>query len=291
MFRIARILSASKHYRIKRVDYPFLKYLRSQAWGSLHGEMIKFFRQQKPERKSTISVTARRWPRFASKEQLVSEGLVPAIIWKYGDDLRVVFERSDIEAIAFDDVGENSHVSNLFKARLIKVQVDNEFTEECVVSDVSAHVNNREIQFLKLARHISGKVTTVDLPVSLIGLLGCPATLQGAQVDLALPTIKVECIGPEIPPPLLVDVSTLKYVPPYTCITLGDLEKLLPQDGKTRLSREYSEKDKREKEAVVCYEIRGIEERQLPSDYQDPNFFNRKGRKYHVTYSGFWPRQ
>jgi hypothetical protein len=291
MFQVAHALHASKHYRIKRVDYPFLQYMRSQAWGALHAEMIKFFRQEKPERVSTVSVTAKRWPRFASKEQLLNEALVPAIVWKYGEELKVVFDRKEIESIAFDDVGENSHVSKLFKARLLRVQVESDFTENCVVSDFSAHVNNRELSFVKLARHIPGKVTTVDLPVSLTGLLGCPATLQGAQVDLAMPTIKIECIGPEIPPPLLVDVSGLRFEPPYTRITLGEVEKLLPQDGKTRLSRVYSAKDRHEKEVVMCYEIRGMEEKPLPPGYQDPNFFNRKGKKYHVTYSGFWPRQ
>jgi hypothetical protein len=291
MFRIGAALNASKHYRIRRVDYPFLKYMRSQAWRALHSEMIKFFRQQKPERVSTVTVNAKRWPRFASKEQLLNEGLVPGIVWKYGEELKVVFERSEIESVAFDDVGANSHVSNLFKARLIHVKVDGEFTEDCVVSDFSAHVNNRELFFLKLARHIPGKVTTIDLPISLTGLLGCPATLQGAQVDLAMPTVKIECIGSEIPPPILVDVSGLRFEPPYTRVTLGEVEKLLPQDGKTRLSRIYTAKDRNEKDVVMCYEIRGVEERPLPPNYQDPNFFNRKGRKYHVTYSGFWPRQ
>jgi hypothetical protein len=291
MFRVGQTLSASKHYRIKRVSYPFLNYMSSNAWTVLHKEMVEFFRQKKPERDSTVSISARRWPRFASKEQLLNEGLIPAIIWKYGEELRVVFDRKEIESIAFDDVGENSHVSNLFKARLMEVNVDDEWMENCIVSDFSAHVNNSELHFLKLSRHIPGKVTTVELPVSLIGLLGCPATLQGAQVDLAIPKVKVECVGDRIPPPFLVDVSTLKYEPPYTAIKLGELEKLLPQDGKSRLSREYSEEDKANQEVVLCYEIRGMEERPLPPDYQDPNFYNRKGRKYHVTYSGFWPRQ
>jgi len=231
------------------------------------------------------------WPKFSSKEHLINEGLIPAIVWKHGQERRVVFRREDIEKIAFDDVGENSHISNLFKARIVDIIVDNKWSEKCVVSDVSAHVNNRELFFVKFARHIPGKVTCVDLPITLTGLLGCPATLQGAQIDLAIPTVKVECIGEEIPPPILLDVSKLRYEAPYTKITLGEVEKFLPQDGKTRLSREYSDADREEKEVVLCYEIRGMEERPLPDEYQDPNFFNRKGRKYHVTYSGFWPRQ
>lgn len=291
MLRRALVSLASKHYRIKRVDYPHLQFMRSRAWGALHKEMIDFFRRDKPVRDSTVTIRARSWPRFASKEQLLSEGLIPGIIWKYGDEVRVVFDRSDIERIAFDDVGENSHVSNLFQARLFRVQIDDECSENCVVSDFSAHVNNRELHFIRLARHIPGKVTTVDLPVSLTGLLGATATLQGAQINLAMPTVKVECIGDEIPPPFLLDVSGLRYEPPYTCITLNELQKMLPSDGKTRLSRIYSEEDIRDTEVVQCYELRGLEERPLPGDYQDPNFFNRKGRKYHITYSGFWPRQ
>lgn len=284
-------LLASKHYRIKRVEYPWMRELRAYSWKSLRGEMIRFFKREQPARNSTVSLVARDWPRFVSKEQLISEGLVPGIIWKYGDEKKVVFEKKDIEEIAFDDVGENSHVSNLFQARVFKVAVNDEFTETCIVSDFSAHVNNRELFFLKLARHVPGKVSTVELPITLTGLLACPATLQGAQVDLTMPTVRIECIGEDIPPPILVDVSQLQYQAPYTKIALRELEKLLPKDGKTRLAREYTEKDKHEKEVVMCYQIRSIEERPLPEDYQDPNFFNRKGKKYHVTYSGFWPRQ
>ena len=291
MLTISRFCTASKQYRIKRVDYPWLKYTRSQAWRSLHADMIDFFRHRLPTRSSAVEVSAEQWPRYVAKEQLLNEGYVPAVVWKHGEERRVVFRREEIERIAFDDVGENSHVSALFKARLMRVVVDKEWIESCVVSDVSAHVNNRELFFLKLARHVPGIVTTVDLPISLIGLLGCPANLQGANVDLTMPTVRIECIGEEIPPPILLDVSKLKFEAPYTKITLGEVEALLPQDGKTRLSREYTQKDREEKEVVMCYDIRGIEEKPLPGDYQDPNFFNRKGRKYHVTYSGFWPRQ
>ena len=291
MLRFSDLLCASKNYRIKRVDYPWLKYMRSQSWNSLHAEMIEYFRYDKPNRSSSVVVHAEQWPRFVSKEQLNNEGYVPTIVWKHGEERRVIFKRQDIDPIAFDDVGENSHISNLFKARVLKVVVDNEWVENCVVTEVSAHVNNRELFFLKLARHVPGKVTTIDLPITLTGLLGCPAILQGTNVDLAIPSVKIECIGEEIPPPLLVDVSKLRFEAPYTKITLGEIEQLLPQDGKTRLSREYTAEDRESKEVVLCYEIRGIEERPLPSDYQDRNFFNRKGRKYHVTYSGFWPRQ
>ena len=291
MFNVSAIRSASKHYRIKRVEYPWLKYMRSQSWKGLHAEMVDFFRRKKPNRSSTVTIPAKSWPRFVSKEQLISEGFVPGVIWKHGEERRIIFKREHIDPVAFDDVGENSHISNLLKARLVKLIVDDEWLENCVVSDVTSHVNNRELFFLRLARHVPGKVTSVDLPISLIGLLGCPAILQGAQVDLTMPSIKIECIGEEIPPPILVDVSKLRFEPPYSKVTLGEVEKLLPTDGNTRLSRDYTEKDRMSKEVVLCYEVRGIEERALPNDYQDPNFFNRKGRKYHVTYSGFWPRQ
>lgn len=253
--------------------------------------MIDFFRHRKPDRCSSVSVKARQWPRFASKEQLLKEGFVPGIVWRHGEERRIMFERHEIENIAFDDVGENSHISNLFKARVLNVLIGDDCVERCVVSDASSHVNNRELHFLKLARHVPGKVTTVELPITLTGLLSCPATLQGAHVDLTMPTVKVECVGESIPPPLLLDVSNLRFEPPYSKITLGHIEKLLPRDGKTRLSREYSRRDRLQTEVVLCYETKGIEERPLPTDYQDPNFFNRQGRKYHVTYSGFWPRQ
>jgi len=291
MLRSSSIREASKHYKIKRVDYPWMKFMRSGAWETMHTEMIDFFRQTKPRRSSAVSVKARQWPRFASKEQLLAEGYIPGIVWKHGDEFRVIFDREEMEKIAFDDVGENSHISNLFRARILKVLIDGDSVETCVVSDVSAHVNNRELHFIKLARHVPGKVTNVQLPISLTGLLACPATLQGAQIDLVLPSVKIECIGEEIPPPLLLDVSSLRYEPPYSKITLGQIEKLLPGDGKTRLSREYTQRDRVKTEVVLCYEIKGMEERPLPTDYQDPNFFNRQGKKYHVTYSGFWPRQ
>lgn len=290
MFNLRRsLILASKHYRIKRVEYPWLKYSHSMAWKSLHSQMISFFQRDRPERFSGVMINSVTWPKFATKEQLFRDGLVPGIVWKHGEECRVVFKKEDIAKIAFDDVGENSHVSSLFKARVLQVVVDNEWVETCVVSDFTAHVNDREISFLKLARHLEGKVTTIDLPISLIGMFGCPANLQGAQIDLVMPTIKIECIGAEIPPPIMLDISSLEFVAPYSRITLDEIEKLLPEDGKTRLSRDYT--NKAEIEVVLCYEVRGIEERELPSDYQDPNFFNRKGKKYHVTYSGFWPKQ
>lgn len=291
MFRVFNSkLFASKQYRIKRVEYPWLKFARLQAWKSLHSSMISFFQRERPVRDSTVTIHARSWPAFAGKEQLLREGLVPGIVWKHGAERRVVFEKSDIEQIAFDDIGENSHISLLFKARLLNVVVDNVWLEPCVVSEVSSHVNKQSLTFLKLARHVSGKPTTVELPISLVGLFGSPASLQGAQVDLVIPSVKIECTGDKIPPPILLDVSALKFHAPYTRITMDEIEKLLPDDdGKTRLASEYTNKE--EIEVVLCYEVRGIEERALPNDYQDPNFLNRKGKKYHVTYSGFWPRQ
>ena len=271
------------------MDYPWLKFARSESWKAIHSQMIDFFQRQQPERNSAVTIEAQSWPRFASKEQLLAEGLIPAVIWKHGEERRVVFAKSEIDQVAFDDIGENSHVSNLFKARLLRVLVDDEWIESCVVSDWWAHVNQRDLFFLKLARHVPGKLTCIELPISLTGLFGSPANLQGAQVDLVMPSIKIECVGDKIPPPLQLDVSQLRYEAPYSKISLDEVAKLLPIDGKTRLSREYS--DPSNVEVVQCYEVRGIEERALPTDYQDPNFFNRKGKKYHVTYSGFWPRQ
>ena len=52
-------------------------------------------------------------------------------------------------------------------------------------------------------------------------------------------TVKIECIGEEIPPPLLVDCSRLRLEKPYGAITLRDLLPLLPQDGLTRFHRSY----------------------------------------------------
>eukprot|EP00971_Amphidinium_carterae_P074180 1465890-Amphidinium_carterae.1 len=44
----------------------------------------------------------------------------------------------------------------------------------------------------------------------LSGLWGCPGYQAGGHVDLAMPTIDCECVGENIPPPFVLDVSRLE---------------------------------------------------------------------------------
>lgn len=46
---------------------------------------------------------------------------------------------------------------------------------------------------------------------------------SGYHVELARPTVPVQFVGAEPPPPLLVDVSRLEFSPPYSAVTLDSL--------------------------------------------------------------------
>merc|ERR1712039_769027 len=177
------------------------------------------------------------------------------------------------------------HLSNLFKGRLFRIHVGN-WIEECVVSDVSTHPVEQELYFVRFNRHVPGQVTTLPIPVTLSGLWGCPGYRSGGHVDLAMPTIECECVGDRIPPPFLIDVSKMGLEDPFGKITLRDIQHALPEDGTARFSRRYT----LDEEVVMCYDPKSVPEVPLPQDWKDPNFEHRGGR-YHLTYTGFFPKQ
>ncbi|CAD7935830.1 unnamed protein product [Amoebophrya sp. A120] len=196
--------------------------------------------------------------------------------------------------------------------------------ELCYVSDVRAHVVDKKLYFLRFERHVPFKtMTKIPVPVCLIGVYGCPGQLKGAHIDLNMPTVMCEVVGEEFPKPFLVDCSKLTNtgaatdpeslermgknakesrpfgspVVEYGRITLRDLlEKgMLEQyNGLVRFSREYDAENGgyglENTEVVLCYDWGNVPEQPLPADWEDPNFNTRQGR-YHLTYSGFWPRQ
>jgi len=272
----------SKRYNLKRVDYPWKQEILKYSWNFLKQEMVDHFVSQ-PQRDSTVHLVSGEWPRFTMKEELLEQGLLPAMITGWGPPRRAVFDKAEIERIAFDE--EGGHLSHLFKGRLFRVQVD-KWVEECIVEDVSVHPVEQEMYFVRFRRHVPGKVTTLGIPVSLSGLWGCPGYRSGGHVELAMPTIDCECVGDQIPPPFVVDVTKLKLEHPYSKITLEDIKHQLPEDGNTRFSRHYS----MDAEVVMCYDFKTVPEVPLPPDWEDPNFTHRGGR-YHLTYTGFWPKQ
>ena len=250
--------------------------MNQMAWDNLHAEMIHFFKIR-PIRSSNVSLSARSWPRYAAKERLLEEGFIPAIVWKYGIERKIILRKEDILPIAFDD-GPDAHVSNLFTGRLFRIGIDDDYYEDCLVSDFKAHPVNKELYFISFARKPSSVSAEFEIPVTLTGLFGCPGVVAGAQIELMMPKVKIR--GKTVPPPFLVDCSGLKL---DSSIKLVDLQEMLPEDclfvGKP------------DEEVVSCYDHKSLEEQQIPSDYQDPNFFRPSGKKYHLTYSGFWPRQ
>lgn len=121
----------------------------------------------------------------------------------------------------------------------------------------------RHLYFVVFERHVQGSVTEVQLPLTMVGLLACPAYHEGESrgtplqlclsrlslsfifmcagcfskgfvgfrfyvfigyhVELARPTVPVQFVGAEPPPPLHVDVSKMRFSPPYNAITLDTL--------------------------------------------------------------------
>lgn len=252
------------------------------SWDFMKQEMVSYFQTQ-PQRDSLVQVNATPWPRFTSKDEILEAGAVPALIASHGPERRLMLNKAEMEKIAFDE--PQGHLSHLFKGRLFRVQIE-DWIEECVVVDCSTHPVEQELYFVRFKRHVPGKMSTLPIPVSLSGLWGCPGYHSGGHVDLAMPTIMCECVGEKIPPPFIIDVSTLKLEEPYGKITLRDIKRMLPKDGLTRFSRNYT----LDEEVVQCFNPKSIGEVPLPEDYQDPNFEHRGGR-YHLTYTGFWPRQ
>eukprot|EP00386_Alphamonas_edax_P008340 GDKI01027364.1.p1 GENE.GDKI01027364.1~~GDKI01027364.1.p1 ORF type:complete len:277 (+),score=64.64 GDKI01027364.1:91-831(+) len=246
--------------------------------------MIEYFRQR-PPRDSTVNLEAKEWPRFASTEDIRDEKHIPAIIWKYGPHRRVCFEEKAIKELAFDE--EEGHLSHLFAGRMIRVHVG-KWIEECVVTHAKVDPVEKVMYFLRLARLVPGQLTELEIPVTMIGLLGCPAYLAGYHVELAMPKIKCEVVGDKIPPPFQLDVSGFKYKEPYNAITLQDLQHLLPGDGTVRFSRDY---DVASQEVAWTYEVGKLPEQPLPRNYVDPNFLTRTGRRQQLTYKGYFPKQ
>ncbi|CAE8615357.1 unnamed protein product [Polarella glacialis] len=254
----------------------------NDSWSFLKQEMVAHFRNS-PARDSTVHIRADEWPRFTMKEILLEKGRLPAVITRYGPNRRITFNKSELERIAFDE--KDGHLSHLFKGRLFRIHVG-DWVEECVVSDVSTHAVNQELYFVRFDRHVPGEMTTLSIPVSLSGLWGCPGYRSGGHVELAMPTIKCEVVGERIPPPFIIDVTQLRLEAPYGKITLEDIKKALPNDGSVRFSREYD----MDTEVVTCFDPKVVGEVPLPNEWQDPNFDHRGGR-YHLTYTGYWPKQ
>lgn len=176
----------------------------------------------------------------------------------------------------------------VFKARKLRVYVG-PWIEEVMIDHANVDPVAKHLWYLKMKRLAPDQLTEVDLPLTMVGLLGCPAYLQGAQVELAAPTVKVEVIGTEIPPPLIVDVSNLKYIAPSTSLYLRDLNDQLPKNGSVRFSRNL---DVNSTEIAWAYMAGRIPELKLDASYEDPNFLGPKRRhKYMLTYKNYWPKQ
>jgi hypothetical protein len=253
-----------------------------ESWQFLKRDMINHFKTQ-PQRDSTVHIRGMDWPRFSMKEELQEAGRVPAIIARHGPQRRLTFSKDEINRLAFDE--KDGHLSHLLKGRLFRVHIG-EWIEECVVTDVATHSVEQEVYFLRFSRHVPGQVTTLPIPVTISGLWGCPAYHKGGHVDLAMPTVDCEVVGNTIPPPFVVNVSNLQLEDPFGRITLRELQHMLPNCGTVRFARKYT----LDEEVIMCYEPRSVPERPLPPDWKDPNFIHRGGR-YHLTYTGFWPRQ
>lgn len=275
--------SSSKRYNITRVRYPWKSQMLYDSWEFMKADMVNHF-QTKPQRDSSLDCRAWEWPRFVMKEEILEQGSLPGMISRYGPDRRIILNKEEIQRIAFDE--PEGHLSHLFKGRLFRIHVG-KWIEECVVRDVSTHPVEQELFFVRFVRHVPGKMTTLPVPVTLSGLWGCPGYRKGGHVDLAMPTIDCECVGDSIPPPFLIDVSQLDMDEPYGRITIRDLKSALPADGTVRFSRNYS----LDEDVVMCYDPKSIPEVPLPADWKDPNFDKRGGSRYHLTYTGFWPKQ
>ncbi|CBZ55315.1 conserved hypothetical protein [Neospora caninum Liverpool] len=173
----------------------------------------------------------------------------------------------------------------VFQARLFRLRIG-KWIEECIPTFVQADPVARRLYFVKFERHVEGKISEVDIPTTMVGLLACPAYQRGYHVELVMPTIRCQCVGADIPPPFFVDVSRLHYSPPYTAITLQDLQHLLPSDGSARFHPSYNVATQ---EVAWAYEVGTLPDAPLPADYVDPNFINRKGQKMDVVFRSHFP--
>ncbi|CRG98139.1 conserved Plasmodium protein, unknown function [Plasmodium gallinaceum] len=257
-------------YNTKRYHLNYKLYLKFKQWNYLKKEMINYFNSNYKV-DTTVDLEAKCWEKFKKKELIQAHGYIPAIIWKYGCEERICIKHKLIDEYAFEE--EDGHLSLLFSARLFRIHLKGKIIE-CVVSHVEADPKN--------------KITELNIPCSLVGLIGCPAYINGYHVQLALNYIKCKIIGNNIPPPFQIDVSKLTYKEPYNSIKLKDLMYLLPQDGNVVFSEEYNLD---ETEVVWTYEPGKIPETPLPDDYIDPNFLNKKGKRIQLTYKDYWPKQ
>ncbi|KAK1443994.1 hypothetical protein BgAZ_208700 [Babesia gibsoni] len=257
--------------------------LKKQHWHLLKQELCEFFAAHSRSTEATLNV--QHWPRFVQKEHLLASSLVPALITTHGATRKICIKNSEIYPYAFEE--EEGHLSHLFSGRLYNLCLGDE-VERCVVSQVQTDPVEKTLYFVKFNRHVEGQITEVDIPCSVVGLLASPAYLKGYHVQLMMPTIKCEVAGKTVPPPFQIDVSGLDYKEPFNSITLKDIANLLPEDESVMFHRSYD----MEKQEVVCtYQTGTLPEQPLPPDYVDPNFLNKKGRRIHLSYKGFFPKQ
>ncbi|GIX63449.1 aspartate aminotransferase [Babesia caballi] len=257
--------------------------LKRQHWKILKRQLCELFRGHSRETEATVDVLA--WPKFVQKEHLWAEGLVPALITAHGPPRKICIKSQDIFPLAFDE--EHGHLSHLFSGRLYNLRLGDR-VERCVVSQVQSDPVEKALYFVRFARQVEGQITEVDIPCTVVGLLASPAYLKGYHVQLMMPTIKCEVAGSTVPPPFQIDVSQLDYKEPFNSIYLRDIAHLLPEDESVMFHRSY---DPDRQEVVCAYQTGTLPEEPLPADYVDPNFLNKKGRRIHLTYKGFFPKQ
>ncbi|KAF8823116.1 ribosomal l25 family protein [Cardiosporidium cionae] len=275
--------------------------LKAMQWPLLHGEMKKFFANaphyynKDGKTHSPLNVTGEYWPRFSRQETLRDRGLVPAAIWKNGPYQRFCLRAKEIIPHAFEE--EHGHISMLayeccvvlidFSGRPLRISFGNK-VENCVISHIETDPVQKYIRFVKLHRHEPGKITSIEIPSAVVGILACPAYMKGYEIELALPKIRCEVIGSMFPAPFLIDVSRMEYKEPFSAIYLHEIENLLPEDGSVRFHPAY---DKYTQEVVWCYQAGTLPEERLPNDWIDPNFVNSRGKRIHLTFKGYWPKQ
>ncbi len=250
-----------------------------------------------------LSLDALPWPRFASKEKLMSDGYVPCVIKGHGKEHRVIIEKSALEQAAFDDLGENSHVSHLFTGRLFNIRVrysrvshsvfDKDIDEQVLVESYSSHPVNRQLWFSTFKRYIPGVPSMVPIPVTPICILGSHANRMGANIEVLLPVVRCECRGSDVPPPFLLDCSSLSIdlrKGGKTFVSLQDVNDLISPHSDAVVDPAYGT-NLESIPVVAAYKAQDVTERDLAPDFLDRNFLTKRGRAIHLTYSGFWPKQ
>eukprot|EP00920_Eleutheroschizon_duboscqi_P006878 GHVT01016028.1.p1 GENE.GHVT01016028.1~~GHVT01016028.1.p1 ORF type:complete len:321 (-),score=49.15 GHVT01016028.1:857-1819(-) len=262
--------------------------LNQQVWPHLHREMINFFKRVRPPRDSTAVLYPRPWERFLRREYLLGAHMVPCELAGFGPRRRFCLPAADVSSLAFDEA--EGHLSYLFSGRMYHLNFPGEATELAVVSHVEVDQVERSIYFVRFARHIPGQITSVKIPLTLHGLLACPAYLNGYHVELASPVVRCQVAGRVIPPPLQVDVSELRYAEPYKAINLRSLLPHLPPDGSVRFHPDY---DLDAEEIAWTYDPSTYPETPLPADWVDPNFIDKDGRNMlrRVSYRGGYSRR